>query len=158
MYKPKFLIRLKAENFPQSEAVCLGTQLITIIEFIKENFEPHIWLAADVDAFSDLPEKFDLHQLHLKKIGNDSSFIKLCKGITQFLSGVFFAVEEIFENQEIQKIEVSTEDEAYRPVNLNGVLCEIRAFDTNFFEVYSENERFINALANQFKGEILKIT
>lgn len=158
MYKPKFLIRLKAENFLQAEAVCLGTQLITIIDLIKGSIEPHLWFAADVDAFSDLPKKLDLHQTHLKKIGNDSSFIKICREITQFLSGVFFAVEEIFENQEIANLEISTEDEAYRPVNLNGILCEIRAFDTSFFEIYSENEGTIKELAKKFGVDILKIT
>lgn len=42
-------------------------------------------------------------------------------------------------------------------MNLDGVLMEIRTFDTTFFLIYSENESIITALAQQFNSnEILK--
>jgi hypothetical protein len=46
--------------------------------------------------------------------------------------------------------DIHTEDEQFRPLNLEGVLLEIRAFDTSFFEIYSEDGNLIQALATRF--------
>jgi hypothetical protein len=155
MFKPKFQILLKKENFYPDEVVCLGSQLITIVDFIKIIQIPHIWYSADVDAFGKLPSELGIDSFFMRKIGDDSSLIQICSEINQFLSGVFFAIDAKYANQKIDFVEVGTEDEKFRPMDIDGVLIEIRAFDTSFFELYSDNEIIIKKIAEKFNVEII---
>lgn len=145
MYKPKFLITLKANDFYPDSFVCLGSQLITIVRHLHPLLAPHIWLAADIDSFL------------LKNIGDDEAMIKMCSEVDQFLSGVFCAIENQYANQNLHGIEIETEDEQYRPIDINGVLIEIRAFDTSYFEIYSENRDLIRELAKKFNKDIQEV-
>jgi len=142
MYKPKFLITLKANDFYPNNFVCLGSQLITIVRYLQPLLAPHIWLAADIDTFL------------LKKIGDDEAMIKMCAEVDQFLSGDFCAIETQYADQNLQGLEIETEDEQYRPIDINGVLIEIRAVDTSYFEVYSEDRDLMRELAKKFNKEI----
>lgn len=156
MFQPKFKILLKKENFYPAEVICLGSQLITIIQSLKKILSQHIWYAANVDAFSEVPINLNLNSFFLEKIGDDYSFIQICQKIDQFLWGVFLAIDINYSNPNINDIEVSTEDEEFRSIELGGVLIEIRAFDTSFFELYTEDERIINQLAKIFDVDIVK--
>lgn len=49
-----------------------------------------------------------------------------------------------------------TEDEPFRSLDLNGVLIEIRAFDTSYFEIYSENKILMERLAELYNAKIEK--
>ncbi len=155
MFQPKFKILLKKENFYPAEVICLGSQLITIIQSLKQILPSHIWYAADVDAFNIIPNDLILNSFFPEEVGDDDFFIEICKKITQFLRGVFLAVDIQFSNQNISNNEVGTEDEQFRPIELDGILLEIRAFDTSFFELYSENEKLINQLAGVFSVDVI---
>ena len=37
---------------------------------------------------------------------------------------------------------------------MNGILLEIRAFDTSFFDVFLENEKIVKELSENFKGHL----
>lgn len=146
MFQPKFQILIQKENF-NDNFICLGSQLITIINFLKDVLLPHIWYAADIDV---LGETLIDYSFFLKKIGDDSILIDICAKIDQFLSGIFVAIDNRILNPNIEQIEVGTEDKRFRSLPLDGVLIEIRAFDTSFFEIYTEDEGIIKKLANKF--------
>ena len=116
----------------------------------------HVWYVADIDAFSEIPNRLGLNSSFLKEINGDTRLMQICSQIDQFLSGVFIAVDAEFSVKDINVLEVGTEDEKFRALPINGVLLEIRAFDTSFFVIYSEKENIIKDLANKFKVEILK--
>ena len=156
MFYPKSQLIIKKESFYPDKVVCLGSQLIIIIEFLKKILAPHIWYAADIHALSTTPNQLAFNSSFLSKIGNDLSLIEICSQINQFLSGVFIAVHIQHSIQEIEHLEVRTEDEPFRSLPINGVLIEIRTFDTSFFELYSENENIIKKLAENFNLEVTK--
>src|ERR1700689_580017 len=139
MFEPKYLICLNKTVFFPEQVVCLGSQLKSIIKNISELIEAHVWFCADIDAFSPIPKKLGIDLFRLKKIGNNSSMINLCENIDQFLSGVFIAIREENEKLQCPDLRVGTEDEQFRSLNLEGVIIEIRAFDTSYFELYSDD-------------------
>lgn len=57
-----------------------------------------------------------------------------------------------FSEQETKNIELETEENPFRSLNIEGVLVEIRTFDTSFFEIFSENEIVIRDLSDRFKN------
>lgn len=154
MFEPKYLIRLDTQAFSHDQAVCLGSQLNSIIKNLSELIEPHIWFGADVDAISPMPKKLGINSFQLRKIGDRHSLINLCENIDQFLSGVFIAVKEKNQNFKCLELRVGTEDEQFRSLNLDGILIEIRAFDTSYFEVYSDNLILMERLSKIYKIKI----
>ena len=70
MYKPKF--RIKKILFSSKDETCLGSQLITIINFLQEILEPHVWYLADINPTHNVPFENNFDSLFLKKIGNDA--------------------------------------------------------------------------------------
>ena len=152
MFTPKFQTLLKKESFHPNKVVCLGSQMILIVDFLQDILVPHTWYGADVDAFEKKKKKFGLDSCFLKIIGSDLSLIEICSKIDQFLSGVFFAIENDCLNQNLEKIKINTEDEQFRELNINGILVEIRAFDTSFFEVYTTNKTLIKKISKKFNS------
>jgi hypothetical protein len=99
-------------------------------------------------------KKLGIDSFELRKIGNIHSLINLCENINQFLSGVFIAVKEKNKNSKCSDLRVGTEDEQFRPLHLDGILIEIRAFDTSYFEVYSDNFDLTGKLSKIYKIKI----
>ncbi|MBS0625364.1 MAG: hypothetical protein JSS32_04870 [Verrucomicrobia bacterium] len=151
MFKPTYLIRLDRKVFSQDQVVCLGSQLKSIINSLEKLIEPHVWFIADVDAISPIPEKLSINSPKLKKIGNDRSIINVCEHIDQFLSGIFIAIKRENQDFKCSELSVRTEDEQFRSLNLEGILIEIRAFDTSYFEVYSDNHNLMEVLSKIYK-------
>jgi len=154
MFEPKYLIRLDKNVFFSDQAVCLGCQLKSIINSLSKLLEPHVWFCADVDAISPIPKKLGIDSFQLKKIGNDSYLIKLCENIDQFLSGIFIAVKKSDQNIKLKDLCIGTEDEQFRFLGLNGVLIEIRTFDTSYFELYSGNAGLMEKLSKKYNVNI----
>lgn len=154
MFEPKYLIRLDKKAFSHDQVVCLGSQLKSIAKNLSELIEPHVWFGADVDAISPMPKKLGVASFQLRKIGDSHSLINLCENIDQFLSGVFIAVKEKNQNFKRSELRVGTEDEQFRSLNLDGILIEIRAFDTSYFEVYSDNRILMEKLSKIYKINI----
>ncbi|MCH9609381.1 MAG: hypothetical protein S4CHLAM45_05220 [Chlamydiales bacterium] len=154
MFGPKYLIRLDKKAFSRDQFVCLGSQLKAIIKTLSELIEPHVWFGADIDAISPMPKKLGIDSFQLRKIGDSYSLINLCENINQFLSGVFIAVKEKKRNFEYSELRVGTEDERFRSLNLDGVLIEIRAFDTSYYELYSDNLILIEKLSKIYEIKI----
>ena len=154
MFEPKYLLHLDKKAFSHEQVVCLGSQLKSIIKNLSELIEPHVWFGADVDAISPMPQKLGVNSFQLRKIGDSHSLVNLCENIDQFLSGVFVAVKEKNKNFKCSELRVGTEDEQFRSLNLDGILIEIRAFDTSYFEVYSDNLILMERLSKTYKIKI----
>jgi hypothetical protein len=125
--------------------------MISVIDFLETKLPPHTWYSADVDAIGQAVRKYNLQSGIIKKIGTASSLKKICAEIDQFLSGIFFAVQNDQQYESID-VEVDTEDKPFRTLNIEGVFLEIRAFDTSFFDFFSENEKILKELSEKFKG------
>ena len=145
MNKPKFLVRIKGKEFS-----CLGSQLGKILEIINEENENYIWYGADVEINGRRPFKLGLEGWTPKKIGNIKDLVKLCKAVDQFLSGLFFALP--LDQGKTWVREFSTEDEAFR--DMEEAIFEIRAFDTTYFEVYSNILGLMKKLSQYFSVAI----
>ncbi len=150
MFNPKYRVLLTSKCFPTDKVICLGTQLISIINFLKDFLPKHIWYGADVDAVGKGAMKTDMKDIKLNLIGTDFQFIQYCSGIDQFIWGVFLCIDSNISSQNILDIELETEDEPFRSIACNGIIIELRTFDTSFFEIYSEDEMIIKKLANKF--------
>ena len=154
MFKPKYLVQLDKKAFSNDQVVCLDSQLESIIKNLSELIESHVWFGADVDAISPIPKKFGIDSFQLRKIGDIHSLINLCENIDQFLSGVFIAVKGKNQNSKCSELRVGTEDEQFRPLNLDGILIEYLE-EIRFFGLFDEIESyrvkspFLRLLADQ---------
>lgn len=154
MFNPKYRILLTSKCFPGDKAVCLGTQLISAINSIKVFLPSHIWYGADVEAVGKGAMKHQLNDIQLNAIGFDLQFIEYCSTIEQFIWGVFVCVDSNFSSQNIRGVELETEDEAFRSIACDGVQIELRAFDTSYFEIYSEEINLLTKIANLYDVKI----
>ena len=157
MFNPKYRILLTSKYFPEDGVVGLGTQLISIINSIENYLTPHLWYGADVEAVGKGARKHGLNNIQLSKIGNDLQFIEYCSEIEQFIWGVFLCIDKNFSSQNIQGIELETEDKPFRSINTKGILVEIRAFDTTYFGIYAEKIELIANISKIYNIEIEKI-
>ena len=158
MFNPKYRVLLTSKCFPKDKVVCLGTQLISIIKSIKDFLPPHVWYGADVEAAGKGAKKHNLNNIQPNIIGNDLQFIDYCAEIEQFIWGVFLCVDDNFSSQNIHGLELETEDESFRSIACDGILVEIRTFDTTYFEIYSEDIEFMKKISQLYKVEIEKHT
>jgi hypothetical protein len=154
MFNPKCRILLMSKAFPRDKVVCLGTQLISIVNSIKGFLPQHIWYGADVEAVGKNVKKHKLNGIRLNIIGTDSQFIEYCSEIEQFIWGDFLCIDSNFSSKNIQNIELETEDVLFRSINCEGVLLEIRAFDTTCFEIYSEHVELIKNMSKMYDVDV----
>lgn len=153
MFKPKFHLTLTTEHFYPSTVICSGSQLISIINFLETKLPPHTWYSIDIDAIGSKGQPYNPESNIIKKIGTSSSLKKICTEVDQFLSGVFFAIDNA-KNYESISIEVNTEEKPFRILNIEGVFLEIRAFDTSFFDFFSEDAQILKELCTHFKSHV----
>jgi len=148
--EPQCYLLIEQEAFTDKSAACLGSQLIELAHFFEQAAPFCTWHAADLDCYgNDHLREFSGYSL--KKLGGYKELIQLSEHTVQFLSGVFIAANHSGEME--KAIEVSTEDERFRPIDCDDVLIEIRAFDTSYFEVYSAFTPLLEELSNHFGGK-----
>ena len=83
-----------------------------------------------------------------------SSLSEYCSEIEQFIWGEFLCIDKNYSSQNIQDVELETEDKSFRPINAKGVLMEIRTFDTAYFEVYTEKIELITKISEIYHVDI----
>lgn len=157
MFDPRYKLVIKRESFPKDQGICLGSQLITLVQFLKNVLPSHIWYGTNIEAVGPAASKYDLDTHQLIKIGDDSNLIKYCSEIVQFIWGVFLCLDKSHENQSFINTKLSAEDESFRGIELSGVLIEIRAFDTSFFEIYSQDEGILMKLSKHFTSADISV-
>lgn len=120
MNKFKYCLQIRGLSFS-----CLGSQVSTILSLlpIKGN-----WYLMDIRASNSGEEGFFL------EFENTESLTKYTSTVDQFLSGVFLLIEK---KVKIEKDSAYTEDPPFH--NDLKALLEIRAFDTSWLEVYTDD-------------------
>jgi hypothetical protein len=157
MFNPKYRVLITSKSFPRDKIVCRGSQLISIVNSIKDFLPNHVWYGADVEAVGKGAMKHQLNDIKLNVIGTDLQFIDYCSKIEQFIWGVFLCIDSNVSSQNIQGVELETEDEPFRSIAYDGIIIEIRTFDTSYFEIYSEDRILIKKISNLYDLEIEEI-
>ena len=150
MFNPKYEILLTKNSFLRDEFICLGSQVICIIDYLKGLLPSHLWYGADVVATGEEVMNLDLNSTQLKLIGNDADFVQLCSSIDQFLSGVFVCANHDLPSCNVVGEELETEDPPFRSINIEQIIAEIRAFDTSYFIIYLKDKNLLNKLIEKF--------
>lgn len=145
MFNPKYRLLIPPESFPEDRCICLGSQLISVINILKKILPTHTWYGGDVQAIGKAG--VDLSGFELKSIGSDEQFISYCLNISQFIWGVFVCVSK---DGLPSNVELGTEDESFRSIPCDGVLIEIRMFDTSYIELYSEDGNTLKKISINF--------
>lgn len=153
MFKENYLTMIYNNNF-NNNTVCLGRQVVEIINFLERFLPSLVWYGSDISITANsttifLDEKYTLYTP--TKIGTSYDFKKESDKVLQFLSGVFIASEK--DILWPQNLKIGTED-LFRPIELNGIILEIRVFDTSYFEIYSDDYELIKKIATHYKSEI----
>ena len=158
MFKPKYLTRLSKNNFSLNDFACQGEQLGDILNFIKNLLPPHIWFGSDIWTNSNRYLNDNFESFKLKEIGDLTTLICLASQTSQFMNGIFVAIkkEETFLEASFD-LELGTENEEFRIIDLTGIIIEIRAFDTSYFEIYTENLDLIQKIASHYGTAILSL-
>lgn len=154
MYTPKHLIRI---FYSHCDLVCLGSQLNEIIDFLQPFLPKHVWFGANISVSFTSGNTFredSYTDFSLKKIGSISEFKNELSVTDQFMSGVFIAIKTDCVINSYTLIKVDTEDSEFRQININGVIVEIRTFDTSYFEIYSEDYALMKKISEKFNCEI----
>lgn len=124
---------------------CLGSQLCRLI-CAAEPYFSGTWFASDISVNVSSGDLVLFSKSNLEKIGYNKDILSISYKIDQYLSGVFI----LFENRECLQVNTKVLTEQPFPLNLPGIICEIRAFDTSYFELSSSLE-ILNAIANYCK-------
>lgn len=130
---------------------CLGEQLAMVLEKIKIMVDKGVWYACDVDTTCDNLKIEHLMNYFPRRIGSIDDLIYLAHSVDQFLKGVFLLMPIEYGLQ--LDVEYGTEDEQFR--DIGNAILEIRAFDTTWFMVYSNDRKIIDWLEKCFKAEFL---
>src|SRR5437868_4024019 len=104
MFNPKYQLLITGKCFPKEKSICLGTQLISIVNILKDFLPKHMWYGADVDAMGKGAMKTNINDAQPNLIGTDLDFIQYCSGIDQFIWGVFLCIDNNFSSQNIENI------------------------------------------------------
>lgn len=149
MFNPRYRLLISCKSFPADQFICLGSQLIFIVNLLKNILPAHVWYGADVDAVGEGAKELDINGFRLNLVGTDQELVQYCSKITQFIWGVFVCIDRNYSPLNFQDIQIETEDEPFRSISCAGILIEIRTFDTSYFEVYSEDEKIIKYLSEK---------
>jgi len=154
MFNPKYRTLITSKCCPEDRVVGLGTQLISIINSVESYLPPHLWYGADVEAVGRGASNLGLNDINLKRIGSNEQLIEYCSEIHQFIWGEFLCIDKNFSSQNIQDVELETEDKRFRPINAKGILMEIRTFDTTYFSIYTEKIELITKISKIYNIDI----
>jgi len=75
----------------------------------------------------------------------------------QFIWGVFLCIDKKYSSQNVIGVELETEDKPFRSIDSDGILMEIRAFDTTYFGIYAEDLELITKISKQYGISIEQI-
>ena len=92
MFNPQYRLLITKKCFPSDQFICLGSQLISIVNLLKNIIPTHIWYGADVDATGKGAKELDINGFRLNLVGTDQQLVQYCSKITQFIWGYFWAL------------------------------------------------------------------
>ncbi|MDR3624796.1 MAG: hypothetical protein P4L16_06630 [Chlamydiales bacterium] len=145
MNLPRYLTCIKGE----SGISCTGKQLSAILDLIYQDNKNIIWYGADITTNSVFPTY--LNSSIPNRIGDIKDLKLLIQNVEQFLSGVFLG---FIRDQNIVMNQIFfTEDKRFR--DISEAYFEIRAFDTSYFEIYSNDNKILQHIAKHFSTIII---
>jgi hypothetical protein len=140
------LVLLRGRQIDRQEFSCTGSQLKMILIVVQELLTNHQWFLADLSTNDGyLPPEIDspIQPIRLDCI---DKLIQYVSKVDQFLSGIFIAVpnsHEWIEMREIWDTEEILQD-------LGSASIEIHAFDTAYFEIYTNNSEILEKICVHF--------
>ena len=145
MTEANYLVRITGKD-----AACLTEQLVCILQTIEPFIKDVVWYIADLDADRTPPDILKYKECTPKRVGQTGDLILLSQKVHQFLSGVFLALPN--DQGDLLNCEYGTEERAFR--DMGDAVLEIRAFDTSYYEFYSNNFDLIHKISRNFYGII----
>lgn len=150
MAKATVVLRLEGFQLTGEHTVGSGHQLTMIIDALRQHTTDCVWFVADLDALYLLPE--ELVRVHEPVVvGTADDLVAFVEPVPQFLGGVFLAVP----HERLPPVwsrSFWTDDQPFE--DLDGARFEIRAYDTTYIEVYTDQEDLLRGLAEHFGGTI----
>lgn len=146
----KGIIRLNGQKINNQIVSCTGLQLAEILNFLLKNGSEFRWLVADLSTNNGfIPRPID--NLKISYLENTKQLIDFSVQIDQLWSGIFLAIPKSI-NKINWKRDFDTEDEP--SIDLGYAVLEIRAFDSNYFEIYSSDTELLKLLSKNYNTEI----
>lgn len=142
-----YLIQLTGKEIDGSPVSCLASQLITVLENIRQFVGELSWFAADVDSGAKMA--FERHG-PLTLIGSTQRLISVLREVDQLWGGVFVGVKGSALPARIREV-IDTFDDFN--VDLGDSVCEIRACDTTSLDILVKQEYLALSIAESFGGE-----
>jgi hypothetical protein len=146
-----FQLNLDKRSFGDN-VICLGEQLSSILETIKDETKECTWYIFDI-AGSSKESILDIFQTDINtgicKINNTEELIESVRRIIQFERGVFIAIrKDVTLARNLNCIPETEEDER---LQIPESEVEIRTFDYSYFDIYGTNEKIRIKLNDCFK-------
>jgi hypothetical protein len=153
MSQPKYVLRLNGQQINGSSYSCTGEQLALVICSLQPNTEDCTWFITDLEVTgSTLHLDLSIAEHRIIYGGNTEDLIKLVGPTPQLLSGVFLSVPKV--SAPISWGEsFYTDDPPFR--DIGPARFELRVFDTTYIEIYAHSYNNLEAVASQFKGQII---
>ena len=147
MNKCNSIIRLNGKSIDGNNTCCLGIQLVLILEAIYESIKDSVWVVSDLNDNCGISgELFPNNNSEICIISNTNELLLKIRKVNQFYSGVFIAI-----GRDIRRLPKSIpETDEEEGIQIEESVLEIRAFDTSYFEVYS-NAINVEILKQKFK-------
>jgi len=114
-----------------SDVCCLGTQLARVVAAISQIRGDLEWYAADVDPYHGV---FPMDGSEPVLVGSSARLMEQLSNVSQFLRGVFLAVEEGSAAPRFRN-DIDTEDAL--DADLGDAVIEVRAFDSTYIEIHN---------------------
>ena len=146
MNKSKFIIRLSDNNF-----CCLGNQLVKILNILHPYVKNCSWYVAEIITNDNPPYKLGLQNANPQLIGNFDNLQKIVSGVDQFQSGQFVAFPP--EGCVVADKLFYPEDGVFSKIGFP--ILEISAFDTSYYEIYTNDVNLVRSIFNHFAHNIV---
>lgn len=135
-------LQLKAEDFGSTAASCLGWHIAEVVRAVSAARPSLTWYVADIQTSG---YQFPVGGQAIPSfIGGADTLVTMALRVDQFESGVFVGVPDNILYPQFREGGLWTEDDEL--ADLGDALIEIRAFDTTFISVVSNDEALLVAI------------
>jgi hypothetical protein len=147
--RPTCIVRLDARSFGDVPTVCQGMQIAAVVAAIAAAKRDLTWYAADVEVIG--PPFVANRDSTPVRVGDAATVIEIAASLAQFESGVLAGVPVACANPEFRAGGLWTEDD--ESADLGDAVVEIRAFDTTYILICTNDDRVAEAMTQtRFDG------
>ncbi|WP_044558651.1 hypothetical protein [Azospirillum sp. B4] len=148
------VLQIRGNDIDDDRVTCTGAQVATVLDFIAA--VPALaggdWYAGAVDGLGARLTEYEV--LEPIPVPALADLLHRIRNIPQLLDGVFALVPR----HEIPRLtgDCFSADGPMEPL-IHNALVEIKAFDTSFVEVYTDQPSLITVVQQRFGGEVRKV-